>query len=270
MFEGSMLVNVPIIGYIQSKFDTERSLNWLSNHWYYSIIASIIYLILVWSGRKRMSGQPPFDLRKPLVLWNIGLAVFSILGMVSIVPNFVNTLVFRGLDHTVCNGGSLLLDPQQAIWGYLFILSKIIEFGDTLFIVLRKSPLMFLHWYHHVTVCVYSWYGLGHTRSAVGDWFACLNFTVHSVMYSYYALKAARIHVPSYIAKIITIMQILQMFGGLYANVMNYVLCQRLGNEVCECNEDVFKLGIVIYGSYAVLFMKYFYDRYCSKLLKRD
>lgn len=35
---------------------------------------------------------------------------------------------------------------------------QVAEFGDTVFIVLRKRPLLFLHWYHHVTVLVYTWH----------------------------------------------------------------------------------------------------------------
>jgi elongation of very long chain fatty acids protein 6 len=29
---------------------------------------------------------------------------------------------------------------------------------DTLFIVLRKKPLIFLHWYHHITVLLFCWH----------------------------------------------------------------------------------------------------------------
>ena len=45
----------------------------------------------------------------------------------------------------------------SGFWATMFVLSKVPELGDTIFIVLRKQPLIFLHWYHHATVLVYSW-----------------------------------------------------------------------------------------------------------------
>ena len=258
----SILEDVPLIGYVQSKFDIDKSHKWLNNYWYVSIIASCVYLALLWSGRKWMSTRPAFNLRKSLILWNVGLAVFSMFGTVSVVPNFINVIFVHGLNYSLCNS-PVLSDPQLGVWGFLFVFSKVIEFGDTAFIVLRKSPLVFLHWYHHVTVCIYSWYGLGNSSSAVGDWFAVMNYSIHSLMYSYYALKAAKVYVPGYIARIITILQISQMFGGLYVCIVNYKLSEQLGNKVCESNYQVFVFGLAVYGSYAVLFLHFFYKKYC-------
>ena len=61
----------------------------MSSHWQYSVYISILYVVVVFSGKWLMKDRDPFDLRKPLVLWNIGLAVFSVFGMFGIVPNLI-------------------------------------------------------------------------------------------------------------------------------------------------------------------------------------
>merc|ERR1712127_1141715 len=55
------------------------------------------------------------------------------------------------IDPTTFYGGSFFL------WTILFVLSKFAELWDTFFIVVHKKPLIFLHWYHHITVLLYCW-----------------------------------------------------------------------------------------------------------------
>ena len=43
------------------------------------------------------------------------------------------------------------------LWVLLFALSKVAELGDTIFIVLRKQNLIFLHWYHHILTLIHCW-----------------------------------------------------------------------------------------------------------------
>ena len=265
---GSPLEYLPVIEYVQSRFDMPKALKWLHNYWYFSVIGSAVYLMVVYFGRRWMSTKSPYKLRRPLVMWNVGLAVFSMLGAISLFPNLIHSIIKYGISYSVCHT-ECIINPHLSLWAYIFVLSKVPEFGDTFFIILRKSPLVFLHWYHHITVCMYSWYGLGHSNSAIGVWFASMNFTVHSVMYSYYAFKAAGVKVPSRIALLITIMQIAQMFIALFVFFGNYFLHNQEDVD-CEFNRDIFNAGLIVYGSYAILFLHYFYRRYCSKKSKTD
>ena len=85
----------------------------------------------------------------------------------------------------------LCQDHVTALWTWLFVLSKLPELVDTVFIVLRKQKLIFLHWYHHITVLIYCWYSFSQ-YTAPARWFVVMNFIVHSIMYTYYAFKALR------------------------------------------------------------------------------
>ena len=42
--------------------------------------------------------------------------------------------------------------------------------------------------YHHMTVLIYAWYSYG-DYIAPARWFVVMNYTVHSLMYTYYACK---------------------------------------------------------------------------------
>uniref|UniRef100_A0A670ITT2 Elongation of very long chain fatty acids protein n=1 Tax=Podarcis muralis TaxID=64176 RepID=A0A670ITT2_PODMU len=67
----------------------------------------------------------------------------------------VYILMTKGLKQSVCDQ-SFYNGPVSKFWAYAFVLSKAPELGDTIFIVLRKQKLIFLHWYHHITVLLYS------------------------------------------------------------------------------------------------------------------
>ena len=122
------------------------------------------------------------------------------------------------------------------------------ELGDTIFIVLRKQKLIFLHWYHHITVLIYCWYSFSQ-YTAPARWFVVMNFIVHSIMYTYYAFRALRyntiiiflsIHhqsiicryrVPKIIAMVITSLQLIQMIIGCAVNYMAFNYKQNGKNQ---------------------------------------
>ena len=94
----------------------------------------------------------------------------------------------------------------------LFIFSKYLELIDTVFLVLRKRKVRFLHWYHHFSVLLYCWHAYT-WEMPTGLYFAAMNYTVHAVMYFYYFLSGVLTKPPDW-ALLVTVMQLLQMVGG--------------------------------------------------------
>lgn len=142
------------------------------------------------------------------------------------------------------------------------MLSKLPELGDTLFVVLRKQPLIFLHWYHHITVLIYCWFSYTEYTSSA-RWFIVMNYCVHSVMYSYYALRAMGYRPHRFIPMLITSMQLTQMVVGCTINFWAYEYLQN-GQSTCNISLINIKLSTAMYFSYCVLFARFFYVTYLS------
>ena len=155
-----------------------------------------------------MKNKKAFDLRRALVLWSGTLATFSVIGAINTVPERLDVIGSYGWKYSVCIKINYI--GPASYWGSLFVLSKVYELGDTFFIVLRKQKLTFLHWYHHVTVLLYSWYSASQLQ-VLCRYFMVMNYSVHAVMYSYYTLRALKIRIPRAGAMCVTIMQILQV-----------------------------------------------------------
>lgn len=266
---GSFLEPISVLYDIESRFESRVALQWLHDNRHIPIICSVIYLALVYSGSQWMKHKEPYKLKNPLVLWNLSLAVFSLFGTLTLLPSFIHGIAVKGVDYAICQAESCS-DPHFGLWGFVFVISKIFEFVDTLFLILRKKPLSFLHWYHHATVPFYGWFVLGSDSDGSGHLFAAMNYFVHTLMYSYYFLRAIPVHVPSKVALFITALQISQMFCGLATNI--YLFYQKiLMEEYCKAVPSNIYIGLIIYGSYAILFMNLFLARYiCKGKKKRD
>ena len=132
-------------------------------------------------------------------------------------------------------------------------LGKFPELVDTYFIVLRKKPLIFLHWYHHVTVLLYCWLALS-TQNSSALYFISMNYFVHSVMYCYYALQVFHLW-PKYIPSwIITILQMLQMVLGVTISMTVYIF-KHVQNRTCNVTNGSLYTGMIMYASYFFLFL---------------
>jgi len=157
------------------------------------------------------------------------------------------------------------------MWVMLFIFSKIPELMDTVFIVLRKKPLIFLHWYHHVTVLLFCWNAYA-TLAGSGLYFVAMNYTVHALMYGYYCLQALNCCPKSFPTILITLMQIAQMFvgTGVCISCWYYLLSAKEGSASCSNDLSNLIAGGLMYGSYLYLFVEFAVGRYGKKSSRKS
>ncbi|CAG9571261.1 putative fatty acid elongase [Leishmania major strain Friedlin] len=193
----------------------------------------------------------------------------------------------------------------------MFMYLKTPELLDTLFLVLQRKPVSFLHWYHHIVTAIYVWLS-SYMPMPSGIVFCAMNYFVHSFMYFYYFLvmmglrKSIRPFAP-----VITLLQVLQMFIGMYITVYTYfqywlgpeysntlffqffevvlsnayyaycnaksvVTTGALASQVpafdmsdrfwgCDSDPTCMRMGMLMYGSYCVLFAVLFKELYLDK-----
>ncbi|KAG9346176.1 hypothetical protein AGOR_G00202300 [Albula goreensis] len=249
---------LPLAEYdFERRFDERVAIEWMQENWSKSFVFCGLYAALIFGGQHFMRERQKLELRRPLVLWSLSLAIFSIIGAVRTGSYMLHVLCTSGFKQSVCDQ-SFYRAPVSKFWAYAFVLSKAPELGDTVFIVLRKQRLIFLHWYHHITVLLYSWYSYK-DQVAGGGWFMTMNYLVHSLMYSYYAARAAGWRVPRSCAMIITTTQIVQMVMGLAVSGLVYLWMQE---GRCPSYLDNIMWGSLMYLSYLLLFSSFFYQSY--------
>mmetsp|Transcript_10816 Transcript_10816/g.19101 ORF Transcript_10816/g.19101 Transcript_10816/m.19101 type:complete len:370 (-) Transcript_10816:78-1187(-) len=239
----------------EHKFDGSPLSLYMATYYWIPIVAVTAYAVLLFTGRALMSCLPAANLKWPLFLWNLTLSAFSWVGVVRIVPHLFGEINKHGLYFSICTPACETYGAGAAgLWSFLFIISKFPELFDTAFIVLRKKPLMFLHWYHHITVLLYCWQSYT-TQNAAGIYFIAMNFTVHAIMYGYYALRSINLwprFIPSWT---ITLLQLSQMVGGIVICLLTYKYKVK-DNLPCSISEVSFNTGVVMYASYFVLFLQ--------------
>lgn len=238
----------------------------MRRYWHTSFYAVAIYMIVIFGGQSFMSNRPAFRLKRLLTLWNISLALFSIIGTLRTLPELLHVLGRFGFYHSVCHPSFIEDVKPSGFWTWMFALSKVPELGDTVFIVLRKQNLMFLHWYHHITVLLFTWFTYSE-YTAPARWFVDMNYLVHSLMYSYYALRSLGFKLPKQMAMAITTSQIVQMIIGAY--VIWYAYYRKSQGDACNITQATATFGLVMYLSYFALFAQFFYNSYFSKSGKK-
>ncbi|KAJ3269183.1 hypothetical protein HDV01_001694 [Terramyces sp. JEL0728] len=227
-------------------FDPTIAMKYANENWQIPLTLTATYLAFCFFGSSMIA--KPFNLKFPLALWNLLLSVFSFAGFIFTFPALLMSIQSLGFKNSIC------LDPKQGwakgttgLWVCLFIYSKVPELVDTVFIVLRKKPLIFLHWYHHATVLLYCWHSYAN-NVGIGLYFVAMNYGVHAVMYFYYFMQAVGICPKNFPAYLITAGQILQMVKkeSIIVKSMERNLLQDEKEDSCYFSDDEGQCDLVI------------------------
>ena len=166
-----------------------RSYNWFINarsmftpsiiFW----ILAILYYPSIIIGRKIMINRSPFILKKILFTWNICLSLLSLYGFIILFPYIYEKYHQLDINSMIC-AHEIFYTSNVAYVVAIFNVTKCLEWVDTIFLILRKKPIIFLHWYHHLVTYLYCWHATmySYKSDATGIYFCVMNLFVHYLM----------------------------------------------------------------------------------------
>lgn len=89
--------------YSWEHFELTRWRRWMGDNWAWSVYASIIYVLAIFSVQRWMKNRAPFQLRGALTCWNLMLASFSIMGFLRTAPELFHVLKDQsGFYKSIC------------------------------------------------------------------------------------------------------------------------------------------------------------------------
>lgn len=239
--------------------------------WFWLPIIVPLYLVLVFGGPLFMKNREALECKPILALWNLSLSLLS-------VVMFYSTFTRVGAETV--NAGSdwlyyliTLPEPYDArvwngphmFWMWVFGLSKVFELFDTALLVVRKRKVGLLHWYHHTTVLVFTWFCMNVVASP-GFVFGIMNAFVHSIMYFYYFLTS--LGYRPWWGNAVTLIQLSQMAVGVGVSVLwtyFYLFTERECPLKVPVHAWVVTTCVAIYGSYFLLFLDFYRRRLASQ-----
>lgn len=241
-------------------FADKRVANWTLMGAYSPTLAlTACYLIAIWLLPKFMQNREPFRCQRALFIYNIGLVALNF----HILKELFTASWNLNYSYS-CQPVNYSDDPDEiriaaALWWYYF--SKLVEFMDTIFFILRKknSQVTFLHVYHHASMFPLWWIGIKWVAGGQAFFGAQMNSFIHVLMYSYYGLSALGPHMQPYLwwKRYLTTLQLVQFIVGMLHGVNSIVV-------KCDFPEWM-AWGLLVYGTTILsLFLNFYYQTYIN------
>ncbi|KAJ1622891.1 ELO family [Pavlovales sp. CCMP2436] len=252
-------------------FDGRAAAAWFNARSHVPVIATLCYGAMLLLLPRLLVGRKPLKLHGATFYWNAMLTLFSVFGTAGCLPTLLRVLGTRGFQFSCCADVFEIVgnDGRGApyFWAAAFVFSKQLEFGDTMLLLLKKKPVSFLHSFHHISVALLTWIGFG-LHAPVAMWCGTMNYTVHSLMYAYYAAMASPTLRPIArpFAGAVTLLQLAQMVvaSGIHLAIVGW----HLAGAKCWWDPPMLLCTLLCYIVYLALFAEIFVSRYL--LRRRD
>lgn len=219
-------------------------------------------LLVVWGNNRSARRAPPLlpdSIAKPaMVVYNAAQVVLSF-GMAWAVVTVYVQKGYRFVCNSFDESDSSLMPRVM----YIFYLSKIFDFFDTIFIVCRGAwrQLSFLHCYHHTSTFFTCW--LLAVAGFTGDVYFIVgaNSFVHFVMYGLYLLKSAG-YEPTW-SKYVTQLQMTQFCFMLLHGFMYFY--STTPDNPCAYPPRIAGYYLFFITSLFALFLDFYFNRYTKR-----
>ncbi|CAE6413613.1 unnamed protein product [Rhizoctonia solani] len=236
------------------------------------VVACLVgYLTTIFSLREVMRGRDAMKLTTLFQFHNIYLTAGSGLLLLLMVEEIFPIWWKNGLFNAMCAESSWT--PRLEFYYMINYYIKYVELADTVFLVLKKKPLAFLHVFHHAATALLCFTQLN-GRTSVSWVPIVLNLTVHVFMYYYYWATAGGRKI--WWKKYLTTMQITQFVIDLFAVYFASLHVPSIGYSyfsatywsflpnmgTCSGTEGAALFGCALLTSYLFLFIDFYIRTY--------
>lgn len=260
----------PLYSDYEKCFDLVEVSRWSSKYNNYSsipIAIVLLHVIAIYWGENATKHRKAYSMRVSLACWNFLFCAFSFMCMVRVTPHLLHNIISIGGDDF---RDLLCMDPQDkysrgstGLWMTLFTLSKFAGLLETIiFGIAHKKPATFYHWWHHVTLSLFSWYAFIN-RIPFHIFFVASNSAVNAMVYGCrYLISVNR--KPKWLNPMwITAAQLVQMVTGFIVTTISAFFYYTSTQEnPCDIDESTLIPCFAMFGIHSALLYQFLIYRY--------